>query len=426
MLLFIGGCDGGYAALTNAESERINLVQRIELAEAAGELVLVVGSETVTSGEIIESPTQINRMFISPIEHFRPLAQTNDLEQFKERARRQFEEILTDKISNVLLYQHARMQAGGNVDESLENAAESEYRKFLLDYGGDQVKADEVLKQSQMDRDSFKEQQKKAILIQWYMASKLPDNRPATYRELMDCYNRIKNKYFARASKIRFRLIDIQPAKLKLEDPNDDPWQFANRIVNQLLRLIKSGEDFGELAKKYSHGDWRDFGGLWRSLQPSSLAEPFDILAVEAEKIEPGEVTGPIVTKQHIFIMKLEEKQIALIEKINQVETLQGCIKDRNEEIITQKQNLQERFDAFHIEVETRNRIIENFRKQISENQTNLIEYTDATEKLREELVCSKQLLQEMQDKQEQKQPECLFPQYSSQVVIAPQEVSNL
>ena len=121
----------------------------------------------------------------------------------------------------------------------------------------------------------------------------------------------MKNKYFAKASKIRFRLIDIQPDKLELEDPNDDPWQLGNRIVNQLLSLIKSGEDFGELAKKYSHGDWRAFGGLWRSLQPSSLAEPYDILAAEADKIEPGEVAGPIVTKQHIFIMKLQEKQIA-------------------------------------------------------------------------------------------------------------------
>ena len=83
---------------------------------------------------------------------------------------------------------------------------------------------------------------------------------------------------------------------------------------------------------------------------------------------------------------QLEEQQIALTEKTKLVETLQGCIKERNEEIITQKQNLQERLNAFHIEVETRNRIIENIRKQLSENQTNLIEHTNVTEKLQEEL----------------------------------------
>lgn len=337
MLFLIGGCDGGgNAALTNAESERINLVQRIELAEAAGELVLVVGSETVTSDEIIGSPTQINRMFISPIEHFRPIAQTSDFQRFKERTRGQFEEILTDKISNVLLYQHARMQAGGNVDESLENAAESEYRKFLLDFGGDQVKADEVLKKGRMDRESFKEQQKKTILIQWYMVSKLPDNRPATYRELKDCYDQMKDEYFARVAMIQFRLIDIQPAKLEVMDPNADRWQLAKEQAAQLLARIESGEDFGELAKQYSHGDWREFGGLWRPVQPASLAAPYDTLAAEAEKIKPGQVAGPVATEEHIFILKLEEKQSAGYEPFEKVQELveEKVLIDRRKKVI--------------------------------------------------------------------------------------------
>ena len=101
---------------------------------------------------------------------------------------------------------------------------------------------------------------------------------------------------------------------------------------------------------------------------------------------------------------QLEEQQIALMEKTKLVETLQEGIKERNEEIIAQKQNLQGRLDAFHIEVETRNRIIENFRKQLSENQTNLIEHTSVAEKLQEELKRKKYLLQETKEKQEQKQ----------------------
>ena len=166
------------------------------------------------------------------------------------------------------------------------------------------------------------EQQKRAILIEWYRASKSPDKSPVTYRELMDCYNRIKDTYFARTARIRFRLIDIRPAMLEVTDPNEDRLQLAKERANKLLELIKSGEDFGELAKQFSHGDWRDFGGLWRPVQPSSLAAPFDILAVEAEKIEPPQVAGPIVTEQHIFIMKLEEKQLAGYEPFEDVQDL--------------------------------------------------------------------------------------------------------
>ena len=258
MLLLVGSCDSNKSSLTEAEKERQILAQKIELIEAAGGYVLIVGGETLTSDEIIDTRTRISGLFISPKEYFGPLAQANELELFKERAKEQLEEILMTKISNILLYQHARRQVGENIDEALDDAAENEYRTFVLGFGGDQARADEELKRMLMDKKSFKEQVKKNILIQEYRRSKLPDYRPVTYRELMDCYNRIKDKYFARASKIRFRLIDIQPNELKVADPNVDRWQLGRVLANKLLKLIESGEDFGELAKQYSHGNWRD------------------------------------------------------------------------------------------------------------------------------------------------------------------------
>jgi len=280
MLLLIGGCGGDNKRLTDAQLEHRAVTRKIELVEAAGGFVLMIGGETLTSDEIIETRTQLNGLFVSPKEYFGPIAQTSELKQFKERAKGQLEEILMVKISNILLYQHAKRQAGGNIDEGLEKAAENEYRKFVLGFGGDQARANDELKRMLMDKKSFKEQVKKDILIQEYRRSKLPNNRPVTYRELMDCYNRIKDKYFARTARIRFRLIDIQPARLDVTDPNEDRLQLGKERANKLLELIKSGEDFGELAKQFSHGGWRDFGGLWRPVQPSSLAAPFDILAV--------------------------------------------------------------------------------------------------------------------------------------------------
>lgn len=346
LLLLAGGCDGN-KSLTDAEIERLAVTQKIELVEAAGGLVLMVGGETLTSDQIIDTRTPMSGMFISPKEYFGPIARANELGQFKERAKGQLEEILMAKISNILLYQHAKRQMGGNIDEGLEKAAQDEYRRFVLGYGGDQARADEELKRMLMDKNSFVEQQKRAILIQSYMASKTPYNRPVTYREMMDCYDRIKDRYFARASKIRFRLIDIQPDKLVLQDPNDDPLRLAGTMVNELMGLIKSGEDFGELAKKYSQGDWKDFGGLWREIQPSSLARPYDVLAAEAERIGTGEVAGPIVSGQHIFIMKLEEKQIAGYEPFEDVQDLvrEKILLDRRNEV-TEKLNAEIRWQA--------------------------------------------------------------------------------
>ena len=77
-----------------------------------------------------------------------------------------------------------------------------------------------------------------------------------------------------------------------------------------LYELLEQGEDFDELARQYSHGSFREFGGLWQSVQPDSLAAPYDLLAAEAENIEPGQITDLIVTAEHVFIMKLERSFI--------------------------------------------------------------------------------------------------------------------
>ena len=50
------------------------------------------------------------------------------------------------------------------------------------------------------------------------------------------------------------------------------------------------------------------------------MAEPWDILAAEAEKTGPGQIAGPIGTDEHIFIMKLEEKRARSTEPFEKVQ----------------------------------------------------------------------------------------------------------
>ena len=90
------------------------------------------------------------------------------------------------------------------------------------------------------------------------------------------------------------------------------------------------------MAKQYSHGHMREFGGLWKPVQPESLAEPYDILAAEAQKIEPGQIAGPIEMQGHIFIMKLEDKcskDFQPFEKV-QIELEQKIIFDRRKKAL--------------------------------------------------------------------------------------------
>ena len=309
-LLLAAGCVGSKPRFTEEEVALIPFPQRKGLPEASGGLVLVVGGETITSNEIV----------LPLVEPFREFAQSTDIKRFKKWAKPKLEELLTTRISNILLYNQAKRQAGENIDEALEKVVEKKVREFIVSYENDYAKAEQALKDMGMNWASFKEYQKKMILSQSYIASQLPEQRPITYSELVDYYNKMKDESFVIQARLKLQLIDIQPEKLELADPNQSRLEQARELANELLGRLQSGEDFGELAKQYSHGHRREFGGLWKPVQPRSLAVPYDILAAEAERIEPGQIAGPIEAGEHIFIMKLVEKRPRSVEPFEKVQ----------------------------------------------------------------------------------------------------------
>jgi len=312
-LLLVCGCGGSKPKYTDAELALIPAVQKDGLPEASGGFVLAVGDETITSDEIITEPL---------LNYYKPIAQKSSFEKFEKQAGPELEQIITTKVSNILLYQQAKREAGEGVDieAALEKATESETRSFIASFDGDYIKAEQALKKMGMNWTSFREYQKKMILSQDYIRRQLPERRPITRSELVACYNEMKDEFFALPTTITFRLIDIEPSKLEVTDPNVSRVEQARKLAQELMRRLQSREDFGELAKQYSHGYTASDGGLWRPVQPGSLAKPYDVLAVEAEKIESGQVAGPIEADEHIFIMKLEEKKAGGFEPLDNVQ----------------------------------------------------------------------------------------------------------
>ncbi len=310
--LLFGGCGGGAKKprFTEEEMESIPLPQKTDLPPVSGGAVLAVGGETITSDEIVEPLA----------EYFRPAAQTNDLYQFKANAGGQLKRLVLTKVTNILLYNEAKKDLGDNMDEALEKAVEAEVRKFIVGFEGDSAKAEKALKEMGMDWADLREYKKKEIVNQSYIASQLPDEEPVTYRELMSRYNEMKESVFSSPGTITFRLIDIDSAKLEVADSNQGVLERAKELAMELRLSILMGEDFGEVAKKHSHGHRAMSGGLWKPVQPESLAQPYDILAAEAGKMQQGQIAGPIVAGRHVFIMKLEEKQIRRAEPFEKVQ----------------------------------------------------------------------------------------------------------
>jgi parvulin-like peptidyl-prolyl isomerase len=221
----------------------------------------------------------------------------------------------------------------------LEKLAETELRRFVARFEGDEARAEEALEQMGMSRQSYKEYVKMTVLVQSYRASKMPENTPVTYSELLKRYNEMKNEFFASQATIKFELLDIEVAALEVTDPNqdlgpEDRQKFARELANELSRRIGAGEDFDRLAEEYSGVSLRVYK---EPVRPESLVEPYNTCAVEAEKMEPGEVSAPIETGGRIFIIKLEEKQAKGYKPLEEVQ------KQVEEKIIAERRFLPER-----------------------------------------------------------------------------------
>jgi len=298
VLVFFGGCGPKKPQFTEEELAKIPLAQRKNLPKASGGFVLAVNGETITSNQVI----------LPILDELKSFARISTLDQFKKEVGPEIEQIVNGKISDILLYKQAKKQAGDNIDEALEKAVDSEVRRYIISFEGDSAKAEQTLKNRGFDWVSFREFQKKIILTQSYISQKMPEKKPIPHSEMLEYYDRIKDKNYTTPSKLVFRLIDIQPERVNIIGPTiKTKQQQAKELAQALFVKLKNGEDFAELATQYSHHKAAS-GGLWKPVHPDALAEPYDILARRAENMQPGQFTEPIETDGHFFIMKLEEK----------------------------------------------------------------------------------------------------------------------
>ena len=318
IFIFMAGCAGDKPKYTAEEMANIPVVTKKPIPENVSVMVLSVANQTLSSQEIILPLIESEQL----VEY----ARKTNFQPFASDVRPRFQQLVNEKTAELLLYQKAKKSLPENIDELIEGAIDSEIRKFLLNFDGDYARAENELKKLGMNWKTFREYQKKLILSQSYLAEKLPEKAPITYAELIDMYDRMKSQ-FSTSAMIKFSLIDIQPAKLSSPDPNQSAQQYAMSLAEDIAEQLQAGEDFAELAKQYSHGHRKLMGGLWKPIDPNSLAEPYDVIADQAIVIHQGEIAGPLEVDGHIFIMRLEDKRKASIEPFENVQkTLEAKI----------------------------------------------------------------------------------------------------
>lgn len=279
----------------------------------AGGIVLAIESTAITADELI-APAK------SQLEE---IAAQSNYEQFNIKAKPLLASVLLRKIADIKLYEKAKAALPANVDQTtIDKIVEQEVQRFIAQYGGNYATVEQMLKKMGTTWQDFYQQQRRAILVQSFLSEETKDEKPITYSELVQYYNSIKEGFYSKDALIEFRLIDLEVKKFAdPNDPNLNANQKAMEFARQLEQRIKNSEDFAELAKKYSHDETAQNGGLWKPVRPGSLVEPYNVIEKAAEDMNIGGVSEPIPAGNHIFIVKLENKQAQSCEPFEKVQT---------------------------------------------------------------------------------------------------------
>lgn len=309
LLLCLGCAREEGPKYTEEELAQIPQPVRDGLPRPSGGFALAVGSETITSSDI--SAVLLPRLGQA--------AQQMSFDEFVTQATPAVAMALRDKVADILLYQQAKNAAPEEIDEELNKAVEKEMRKFIISFGGDYAKAQAFLQNYyHMGWKEFRDYQRRMILSGSYLHNQLAEEKPVTYSEIREYYERHNDRYTKDAT-ITIRLIDIEVGRVAA-DVNSSQNASAEVLAKEIMRRLDSGEDFGQLAMQYSHGYRASSGGLWRAIRPQSLAEPYDILAAKVEQMSVGQIAGPIEAKGHVFIMKLEDREAGSVVAFEDVQ----------------------------------------------------------------------------------------------------------
>lgn len=315
-MLALGCGDSKKGKFTDEQMRQFPLANRYDLPPATGGMVMSLFSETITADEIL----------LAVEERLGPAAAQMSRQAFIDQTRPLFRQTVRSKVADILLYQEARKKAPENIDESLDKAVEQEIHRFVASYGNNYALAEATLRKMGMDWRTFRQYQKKMIMTQSYLSKKLDEKVRFSHSEMTAYYDANRDELFCRSGTVEFYAIDILPKQMDaaLISEGQTAQQAAMELAAALAARARAGEDFAELAKQYSHGPLATSGGKWLpvTLGADALPEPYDVLETEAVKLQHGQVSDPIVSADHIFVMKLITKDMGGCKSFAEVQPM--------------------------------------------------------------------------------------------------------
>jgi peptidyl-prolyl cis-trans isomerase SurA len=271
---------------------------------------------------------RVNNQIITRSEFTRAKEQTaSELKQqnvseadpkFKERDK----DVLRDLIDQQLLLEKGK-DLGISGDTELIKRLDEMRKQMNLESLEDLEKA---AQQQGVSFEDFKQNIRNNIITQQVIGSEVGRNIKISQQETHDFYDKHKAE-LERPEAVRLEEILVSTQPQAQQDANkaseamtqEDPakLQAAEQKANELLKEIRSGAKFEDVAKKSSDGPTASQGGDLGVFKRGELAKE---LEDKTFSMKPRDVSDVIRTKQGFLILKVADHYSAGIPPLNEVE----------------------------------------------------------------------------------------------------------
>ena len=278
-----------------------------------------IGTDPVSNlrvnGDVV-SAEELWRYEREELEKYRKLGQPEYRAYVDRRAVR----LITDRITEMLLFQHASLRLPPEADKTIDKYVDGEIRKIITsDHGGVQRRFDRHLAGRGMTLDDLRADIRREIVIAGFLQRELkPKVMEPTRAELLAVFQTNRDEW-RRPARRKMSLIDVRLRKRLPEgvtDPTPEQLDAAREDARSIIRTaeveLRNGAEFADLARRHSDGLHAQEGGTWGWVNKESVRERF-VPALEAlDKLNESDV-GPVIEgADAFFLVRCDEVEPAV------------------------------------------------------------------------------------------------------------------
>lgn len=240
-----GADEGGYAALGTFEDTQV---------------VATVNGAPIFASEVLEpyGPylTEARKKLSQPeYEKFRRKLIARDLNRRVER------KILIESLRETLAPEQVK-QLNGHLDSMFENEISKMKQQLNVSTN---LELDQQLQKQGTSLAKLRDEFSNQRMSMEYLGAKTKVNHDVTRQDMLQYYNEHLDEY-ATPARVKWQQIQVSFSK-------NGGRRGAQEVVDQVVKELRAGADFGAVVRKYSDGPTVSESGVWDWTQAGSLAD---------------------------------------------------------------------------------------------------------------------------------------------------------